>query len=312
MVALLLGSATTTVYAQTEKPQPQTVQDKDEKGRSVTRLSGFDPQEFGGNDSDCTLEDNPDVARLGEEVGSPREACKSIVEWSLKNGDQTIASGFYAMQPYEWFRFNQPYEATNGNVRFVGSFWRVPRGWNAHILAMDYAGDWQEKNPGLLTIVGLSPMDTWVQGLWQDAESQFDSDVFALTATCATQPASTAIATAMPTIQPTLIVFDPSSCDENLAGWLLNPAKSTDAGHCVWDEPPTPTPLPTPTPAPSQGEQMATAWNELVNPFTLLPALWNGTIGLGLGCLNGLFWLAIVGFLTFGVIAVVRAIANRR
>ena len=158
---------------QAQPPYP-LVQDQDEKGRTVTRLQGFDPKEFGGDDSGCTLKDNPDVARLNEEVGSTEEACKSIVEWSLKNGDETIASGFYAMQPKEWFRLT--YDQANGKVRFVGSFWRVPQGWNAHMLSMDYAGDWQIKNPGLLTVVGLSPTDPWVLGLWQTAESQFDGN----------------------------------------------------------------------------------------------------------------------------------------
>lgn len=142
---------------------------KEDRGKEVTILAGFDINEFGGNDAKCTRTELDAVA-LHEEVGSADEPCKIIVEWSLKDKDATITSGFYAVEPGEWFRFDQPYEAANGPVRFVGTIWYLPVGWNSHMLAANMGADWKVKNPDLIAYVGLSPTDDWVEGLWKAAE----------------------------------------------------------------------------------------------------------------------------------------------
>ncbi len=150
-------------------PPFSTAHTVNEDGRFVTTLSGFDLNEWGGtNDPGCTRKELDEVA-LNEEVGSADENCVIILEWSLKTKDDTIVSGFYALHPREWFRLT--WDQANGETHFVGTLHYVPFGWNGHMLAADMAGDWQVKNPGLVTYVGLSPTDPWVQQLWQTAES---------------------------------------------------------------------------------------------------------------------------------------------
>ncbi len=171
LVVTMLVSSVLPAFAAPAPPPPfPTKVVKEDRGREITILSGFDLAEYGGDDSRCTRTEL-DAVVLREEVGSADEACKVIVEWSLKNGDETIASGFFAMEPRIWFRFVEAYEATNGPVRFVGTIWYLPKGWNAHMLAANMAADWQVKNPDLITYVGLSPTDPWVQGLWKAAEA---------------------------------------------------------------------------------------------------------------------------------------------
>ncbi len=154
-----------------------------EKGETVARqqwaLAGFDPAEYGGDDSDCSNSTEDDVKWV-DEIGAPDEDCKIIFEWSLKNADETLASGVMPLEPEEenvgqiaqWIRFS--FEQSTGRVRFTGSMWREPQGWNAHQQAVNFAADWQQKNPGEWSVVGLSPTDAWVQQIWQDAETQFD------------------------------------------------------------------------------------------------------------------------------------------
>lgn len=171
LVVFMLAASVLPAFASPAPPPPfPTTVVKEDRGREVTILSGFDLTEYGGDDSQCTRTELDAVA-LHEEVGSADEPCKIIVEWSLKNADETIVSGFFAMEPEVWFRFLEAYEATNGPVRFVGTIWYLPKGWNAHMLAANMAADWQVKNPDLVTYVGLSPTDPWVQGLWKAAEA---------------------------------------------------------------------------------------------------------------------------------------------
>lgn len=132
---------------------------KDDKNRTVTILKGFDLKEFGGNDSDCLTKAETALA-LREEVGSPTEQCKIVVEWSLKSGADTVVSGVYALHPLEWFRLKSN---VSGTIRYVGTMWYLPKGWNSHMFAADIAGDWSIKNPGLTTYVGLSPTNPWVE-----------------------------------------------------------------------------------------------------------------------------------------------------
>lgn len=171
LLASALAFGVKPAVAQAPQP-PETVTAQDEKGRSVTLVKGFDLNEWGGTTDPACSRTELDAVELREEVGSADEPCVIVLEWSLKNADQTITSGFYSFLPREWIRLN--YEQTHDRVRFVGTMWYVPQGWNAHMLSADLAGDWQVKNPGLVSYVGLSPTDPWVSGLWQAAEAQYD------------------------------------------------------------------------------------------------------------------------------------------
>jgi hypothetical protein len=147
----------------------QTKVVKDDKGRSVTVLSGFDIKEFGGTmDPGCKRKEL-DFVELREEVGSESEKCAIVLEWSLKNGDTTIASGVYSLLPGEWIRF--PFAQTSGYTRFVGTLHYQPYAYNAHMYSADVIGDWQEKNPGLFNVGGLSPTDEYIQGLFKQSEA---------------------------------------------------------------------------------------------------------------------------------------------
>ncbi len=136
---------------------------KEDRGKEVVILKGFDLNDFGGEDTLCTLKELS-ALELREEVGSPDDKCKHVVEWSLKYGAETIASGVYPMKPSEWFRIigNVSGGDLQKTVRFVGTMWRIPPGWNSHMFAANMAADWAVKNPTETTIVGLSPTDSTI------------------------------------------------------------------------------------------------------------------------------------------------------
>lgn len=157
------GSAVTldSIVENGKKPPFETTVQKDDRGHDVTTIKGFDLTDTGGDDTGCTRTELDAVA-LREEIGSPAENCKIVVEWSLKYQATTIVSGIYAMKPGEWFRIEGN---VSGEDRFVGTLWYLPSGWASHMYAANIAAEWQPKNPGLVTIVGLSPTDPWVVGL---------------------------------------------------------------------------------------------------------------------------------------------------
>lgn len=142
---------------------PKTIVQQDENGRNVTTLQGFDLQEFGGNDSGCGRTEL-DSIHIGEVVGSQSEKCLSVIEWSLKVGDQTILAGTYALRPGEWFYIPLAVSGQNDSPRTVGTLWYLPKGWNAHMFAADIAAD-RDARDGTTSFVGLSPTDPWVVGV---------------------------------------------------------------------------------------------------------------------------------------------------
>ena len=144
-------------------PPFQTVTQQDENGRSVTTLAGFDLNEFGGNDSGCTRTEL-DSIHIGEVVGSQSEKCLSVIEWSLKVGDETILAGTYALHPGEWFYIPLAVSGENDSPRIVGTLWYLPKGWNSHMYAADIAAD-RDIRDGTHSYVGLSPTDPWVVGI---------------------------------------------------------------------------------------------------------------------------------------------------
>ena len=99
--------------------------------------------------------------------------------------------------------------------------------------------------------------------------------------------------------------FDVTTCEVVFAGVPLDIAESQKAGHCVWV-------VPSPTPKPSYEEQVGQSVLEWFNPLTLVPALANGTVGVSLLCLQGLFWLAIAVIVALLIIAIIRAISRRQ
>jgi len=157
------------IHTMAGTPPFETVKAKDEKNRDVTILKGFDLKEWGGTTDPLCTRTELDAVELREEVGSADEPCVIILEWSLKDKDTTITSGFFAFHPREWIRFT--FDQSHGDTRFVGTMWYIPKNWNAHMLAADLSGDWQIKNPTLTAYVGLSPTDPWVMGLWEAAEA---------------------------------------------------------------------------------------------------------------------------------------------
>lgn len=119
-----------------------------------------------------------------------------------------------------------------------------------------------------------------------------------------TQPAPTNTAVVPPpantaTATPDEPKFDITSCKKVYAGVSLDIAESQKADHCVW------TVL-------SYEEKVGQSVLDWFNPLTLVPAVVSGTVGLGLLCLQGLFWLAIAVIVAVLIIVIVRAIANRR
>ncbi|MEI8232858.1 MAG: hypothetical protein WCG44_03885 [bacterium] len=151
------------VFAQSAAPIEESITVQ-KKGESVTVkvLKGFNPNEYGGNDSSCTFTGSePEMVHIGEVVGSPNESCLQVIEWSLKDGDQTIVAGTYALAPHEWFYIPLAVSGVNDQVRVVGTLYRMPKGWNAHMMAVYYAID-RDSRDGTHSYIGLSPTDPWV------------------------------------------------------------------------------------------------------------------------------------------------------
>lgn len=215
------------------------IEEGEDEARQQWAMSGFDPAEYGGDDSDCDLTELDNV-KWTDEVGAPDEDCKIVFEWSLKDGDETLASGMMPLEPEEesvgqeaqWIRFT--FEQTDGRVRFVGSMWRLPKGWNAHQLSIDLAADWQKKNPDEWSVVGLSPTDDYIMGLWQAAEAVSDGGDPAPAAPTVPPP---------PTGTPPAeeVVCDPFNSDTG------QPLVSAEGEPCAYG---TPTEAVTPAPQP--------------------------------------------------------------
>jgi hypothetical protein len=242
VLSLMALGAVGSAYAQSEEPPapPEgfpyelklvnaAIEEGEDEARQQWALEGFDPAEFGGNDSDCTNTEL-DAIRWIDEISAPDEDCLTIFEWSLKDGDSTIASGMYALEPEEedqdqaaeWIRFS--FEQSTGQVRFVGTLWRLPKGWNGHQLAVDLTADWQQKNLEEWNVVGLSPTDDYIMGLWAAAEAESDGGEVA--------PAATA--------EPTDAeeVFNVANCDEvDEDDNALNYSVSIDKNECTYDVP---------------------------------------------------------------------------
>lgn len=129
-------------------------------------LADFDPATWPA-DPECQLNGADPVAFV-EEAGGPAEKCQTMLEWSLKNGDITLASGRYPMPPGEWLRLT--YEQSHDRVRFVGTIWYLPKGAASHADSVENAAGWQLKNPTIWVVIGLSPVDHWVTALAAAAE----------------------------------------------------------------------------------------------------------------------------------------------
>ena len=314
VIVILLVSAfanATSVRAQnTEPPAPpadfpyevKLVEAEIEQGETVARqqwaLSGFDPSEFGGNDDDCTNTELDNV-KWADEISSPSEDCRTIFEWSLKNGDQTLASGMFALEPEEenvdqageWIRFN--FDQVNGRVYFTGSMWRLPKGWNAHQLAVDFAADWQEKNEGIWSVVGLSPTDPWIQAMWQAAEVADGGTAPVLTPVLTEAPAETEAAMAEPAATEAAPTAEPAATEEPIDWAAICPAEDTEgnkldvlasekAGKCSYAAPVEKEPTPSPSPEPG-GPQPS--------PYLQFPWEWFLGIALGVLGIGGLVYL---------------------
>lgn len=155
------------VLSQVAAPRPVT---RVEDGKEL--MAGFDRNEFGGDDSDCTRNipnSSPDMIHIGEVVGSEHEDCKIVIEWSLKYRDQTILAGTYALepneeaigQPGEWFYIPFAVDGYNDATRIVGTAHYMPQDWNAHEYAFLLGRDRDDRD-GTVSVVGLSPTDPWV------------------------------------------------------------------------------------------------------------------------------------------------------
>jgi hypothetical protein len=277
VLSLMALGAVGSAYAQSEEPPapPEgfpyelklvnaAIEEGEDEARQQWALEGFDPAEFGGNDSDCTNTEL-DAIRWIDEISAPDEDCLTIFEWSLKDGDSTIASGMYALEPEEedqdqaaeWIRFS--FEQSTGQVRFVGTLWRLPKGWNGHQLAVDLTADWQQKNLEEWNVVGLSPTDDYIMGLWAAAEAESDGGEVA--------PAATA--------EPTDAeeVFNVANCDEvDEDDNALNYSVSIDKNECTYDVPST-------NPGNPGGDGVAVPnffqklWNLIVGSGTLILVL---------------------------------------
>lgn len=129
-------------------------------------MKGFDLNEYGGNDANCSIPVGGQARsiHMGEVVSSPSEGCRQVLEWSLKKGEITIIAGTYALEPGEWFYVPKAVGGDFGDLRFVGTLWTYPTGWNAHRMAFILAGA-RDSRDGTLSIVGLSPTDDFVVGL---------------------------------------------------------------------------------------------------------------------------------------------------
>lgn len=155
---------TGTVEQLVANPPFETENALDDRGRTVTVIKGFDVNEYGGSDADCKREGEPEMIHIGEVVGSETEPCLSVIEWSLKVGEETILAGTYALRPGEWFYIPLAVSGLNDSPRIVGTLYIMPRGWNAHMMAANYASD-RDLRDGTTSYVGLSPTDPWVQAI---------------------------------------------------------------------------------------------------------------------------------------------------
>ena len=163
LMVMVFAQAVSPVSAQAAVPIEESIT-VEKNGESVTVkvLKGFDPNEYGGDDSGCTYSGSePEKIHIGEVVGSPNEACLQVIEWSLKNGDSTIVAGTYVLAPHEWFYIPMAVAGVNDEVRVVGTLYRMPKGWNAHMMAVYYAID-RDARDGTHSYIGLSPTDPWV------------------------------------------------------------------------------------------------------------------------------------------------------
>lgn len=129
-------------------------------------MKGFDLNEYGGNDANCSIPvgGQPRNIHIGEVVSSPSEGCRQVLEWSLKQGTETIIAGTYALEPGEWFYVPKAAAGDFSDPRFVGTLWTYPKGWNAHRMAF-YMAAARDERDGTLSVVGLSPTDDYVLGL---------------------------------------------------------------------------------------------------------------------------------------------------
>jgi hypothetical protein len=162
-VLVMVFAQAVSVSAQSTAPVEESITVQ-KKGEAITVkvLKGFDPNEFGGDDSGCTFSGSePEMIHIGEVVGSPNEACLQVIEWSLKKGDGTIVAGTYALAPHEWFYIPMAVAGVNDEVRVVGTLYRMPKDWNAHMMAVYYAID-RDARDGTHSYIGLSPTDPWV------------------------------------------------------------------------------------------------------------------------------------------------------
>ncbi len=158
--AISAGKTITDVI-KTVGPAPfKTVATKDDKGRAITKLEGFDLNEFGGNDNLCTKKELEQI-HIGERVGSVGEPCKIVVEWSLKYSDQTIITGVYALEPGEWFYVPLAVAGQKGSPRIVGTAHYLPKLWNAHMYSANIASV-RDATDHTTSIVGLSPTNVYV------------------------------------------------------------------------------------------------------------------------------------------------------
>lgn len=140
--------------------------------QTKTLLAGFDPAEFGGDDSNCTRSELM-LTQWGEVASSQEEQCKVVLEWSVKIGAKTIFAGVYSLEPNkeggsEWFYTPKRAEGDLSDPRFVGTLHYLPRGWNAHQYAVNIATA-RDTRDGTLSVVGLSPTDPWVLNLAKTA-----------------------------------------------------------------------------------------------------------------------------------------------
>lgn len=167
LVVLMLAANVPTASAtpvQPVKPADFPYETKVYEGKTL--LAGFDPLEYGGNDNDCRIPtgSQPEMIHIGEVVSSPGEGCRSVVEWSLKVGTETIIAGTYALEPGEWFYIPKAVAGDQTDPRYVGTLYVYPMGWNAHKQAVYLAAD-RDARDGTLSVVGLSPTDDFVVGL---------------------------------------------------------------------------------------------------------------------------------------------------
>ncbi len=164
LVVVMLISSVLPTFAQAPAPVvPADFPYETKVYEGKTLLAGFDPLEYGGDDSNCTRSELM-LTQWGEVASSQAEACKVVLEWSVKVGAQTIFAGVYALEPGEWFYTPKRVAGDFSDPRFVGTLHYLPRGWNAHQYAVNIATA-RDTRDTTLSVVGLSPTDEWVVSL---------------------------------------------------------------------------------------------------------------------------------------------------